>query len=70
MQFETWWGVGQRRGGVGNEKGKNDELAFGHVTCEMPFRHLMELSNLQVVIKALSLGKKKKDGLGLELGVF
>lgn len=30
----------------------------------------MELSNLQVVIKALSLGKKKKDGLGLDLGVF
>lgn len=56
-------GGGQRRGRVCKEEGKNDELAFGHVTCEMPFRHLMELSSLQVVIKALSLGKKKKDGL-------
>lgn len=51
-------------------KGKSDELAFRHVTCEMPLRHLMELSNLQMVIKALSLGKKTKDGLGLDLGVF
>ena len=39
----------QRRGGTGNEEGKDDELASGSVTCEV--RSLMDVSNLQVVLK-------------------
>lgn len=33
------------------EKGRDDELGFGHVKCEVLLRHPMELSDFQVVLE-------------------
>lgn len=71
LKYGGWWH--QRRGRIGNEERRDDELGRGRATCEVPFRRPVELSNLQVVIETLSMDKKKekeKNGLGLALGVF
>lgn len=64
MWCEAWQGLSarecQRRGRIGKEEGRDDELGFWICQVELLCRHLVEPCNSQIVIESLRADRKKE----------